>query len=98
MILSLISNKIFFLASGSNYRNLLIEMLLNIRIKAPIEYRNITIGEKFASMNWKDRRLGQSVQDLLYFGTHNHVCLAHGRVPILPVNNIVIIVCDKMCL
>ena len=71
--------------SGSNYRNLVIEMLLNIRIKSPKELSNMTIGERFASINWKDHRISQLVQDQLYFGMHNNVCLAHGRVPIIPV-------------
>ena len=71
--------------SGSNYRNLLIEMLLNIRIKSPKEFANMTIGQRFASINWKDRKISQLVQDQLYFGLHNNVCLAHGRVPIIPV-------------
>jgi len=72
------------LPQGSNYRNLLIEMLLNIRIKSPKEFANMTIGERFASINWKDRKISQLVQDQLYFGMHNNVCLAHGRVPIIP--------------
>jgi len=72
------------LPQGSSYRNLLIEMLLNIRIESPNEFANMTIGERFAAMTWKDNRISQLVQDQLYFGMHNNVCLAHGRVPIIP--------------
>ena len=76
---------VFKFITGSSYRNLLIEMLLNIRIKSPKEFANMTIGERFGSLNWKDRKISQLVQDQLYFGMHNNVCLAHGRVPIIPV-------------
>ena len=65
-------------------------MLLNIRIKSPEEFSNMTIGERFASINWKDRKISQLVQDQLYFGMHNNVCLAHGRVPIIPVRIFII--------
>ena len=76
---------VFKFITGSSYRNLLIEMLLNIRIKSPKEFANMTIGERFGSLNWKDSKISQLVQDQLYFGMHNNVCLAHGRVPIIPV-------------
>ena len=72
---------------GSNYRNILIEMLLNIRIRSPSKFENMTIGQRLGSINWKARQTGLAVQDALYFGNHNSVCLAHGRVPLIPVRD-----------
>ena len=76
--------------TGSNYRNLLIDMLLDIKIKSPTKFANMSIGQRFTSINWKDRQVQQLTQDVLYFGKHNNVCLAHGRVPIIPVNKLAI--------
>ena len=47
----------------------------------------MTIGQRLSSINWKARQTGLAVQDALYFGNHNSVCLAHGRVPLIPVRD-----------
>ena len=39
----------------ANYRTLLIELLVKIRIKAPASLHNLTIGEMFAHMDWEGR-------------------------------------------
>ena len=65
-------------------------MLLNIRIKSPSKYANMTLGKRFSSIDWKDSEVHQLAQDRLYFGKHNNVCLAHGRVPIIPVHKILL--------
>ena len=46
----------------SNYRTLMAEMMLSVRIRSPVLLRNRTVGEHFAQMDWKDRRVGQRVQ------------------------------------
>eukprot|EP00096_Caligus_rogercresseyi_P004519 TRINITY_DN18822_c0_g1_i1.p1 TRINITY_DN18822_c0_g1~~TRINITY_DN18822_c0_g1_i1.p1 ORF type:complete len:229 (-),score=28.42 TRINITY_DN18822_c0_g1_i1:1254-1940(-) len=67
-----------------DYRTLLPEMLLNLRIKDPIEYRNITLGNHFFSMNWTDPSVWKTFMRALYFGDHSSLCLGHGRKPIIP--------------
>ena len=65
-------------------------MLLNIKIKSPTKFANMTLGHRFSSINWKDSEIQKLAQELLYFGKHNNVCLAHGRVPIIPVHKILL--------
>jgi len=66
----------------ANYRTLLIELLVKIRIKSPSNLHNKTIGELFANMDWvKD---GPKINDMLSKGEHNSLCLAHGRKPLNP--------------
>ena len=74
------------LPQGSNYRNLLFDMLLNIKIKAPAVYENKTFQEHFMSIDWKNEKVSKLVQEALYFGKHSSVCLAHGRRSIIPVS------------
>ncbi len=72
--------------SSENYRTLLPNMLLNVRIKRPEELHNVTVGERFASLDWTNPRIGRRVQDAFLYGKHNSLCLAHGRVPLVPVS------------
>ena len=66
----------------TNYRTLLIELLVKIRIKSPSTLHNKTIGEVFATMDWvKD---GPKINNMLMKGEHNSLCLAHGRRPLNP--------------
>lgn len=67
---------------GTNYRTLLMELLLKIRIKAPYSLHNMTVGEVFSIMDWKEN--GPKINDLLVHGEHNSLCLAHGRHPLIP--------------
>ena len=66
----------------ANYRTLLIELLVKIRIKAPASLHNLTIGEMFAHMDWEGR--GGAINTALLSGEHNALCLAHGRRPLIP--------------
>ena len=66
----------------TNYRTLLIELLVKIRIKSPPNLHNKTIGEVFATMDWVEQ--GQKINKMLITGEHNSLCLAHGRKPLNP--------------
>ena len=68
--------------SLANYRTLLIELLVKIRIKSPASLHNKTIGEMFAAINWEKK--GPEINSMLMEGEHNSLCLAHGRKPIIP--------------
>lgn len=69
-----------------NYRTLMSDMLMSLRIEKPVEFHNRTIGEHLRSMEWTDQEVGRAVQDALVYGQHNSLCLAHGRKPIIPVS------------
>ena len=69
-------------AATSNYRTLLIDLLMQIRIKSPSSLHNITVGELLVTMDWK--RQAPTIQRLLERGEHNSLCLAHGRRPLIP--------------
>ena len=71
---------------GTNYRTLLMELLLQLRIKAPAELHNKTVGHVFASMDWEKR--GPEINQLLEKGEHNSLCLAHGRRPLIPYKHV----------
>jgi len=66
----------------ANYRTLLIELLVKIRIKSPASLHNVTIGEMFLNMDWESR--GPEINQALVRGEHNSLCLAHGRRPLIP--------------
>jgi len=66
----------------TNYRTLLIELLVKIRIKSPSSLHNKTIGEVFATMDWVKE--GPEINKMLMRGEHNSLCLAHGRKPLNP--------------
>ena len=66
----------------ANYRTLLIDLLMKIKIKAPQSLHNKTIGEMFASMDWVEK--GKEINRKLLTGEHNSLCLAHGRQPLIP--------------
>lgn len=66
----------------ANYRTLLIELLVKIRIKSPASLNNLTIGEMFQGMDWAEA--GHSINTALVQGQHNSLCLAHGRKPLIP--------------
>merc|ERR1712227_416081 len=66
----------------ANYRTLLIELLVKIRIKSPASLHNKTIGEMFAAMDWERR--GPDINSMLLDGEHNSLCLGHGRKPLIP--------------
>jgi len=66
----------------TNYRTLLIELLVKIRIKSPSNLHNKTIGEVFATMDWVKE--GPEINKMLMTGEHNSLCLAHGRRPLNP--------------
>ena len=66
----------------TNYRTLLIELLVKIRIKSPSSLHNKTIGEVFATMDWVKE--GPEINQMLMQGEHNSLCLAHGRKPLNP--------------
>ena len=66
----------------ANYRTLLIDLLMKIKIKSPQSLHNKTIGEMFASMDWVQR--GPDINRKLLTGEHNSLCLAHGRQPLIP--------------
>ena len=69
-------------AATSNYRTLLIDLLMQIRIKSPSSLHNITVGELLVTMDWKKQ--APTIQRLLERGEHNSLCLAHGRRPLIP--------------
>ena len=66
----------------SNYRTLLIDLLMQIRIAAPASLHNLTVGEVLAEMDWPAQV--PTIQRLLERGEHNALCLAHGRKPLIP--------------
>ena len=74
-----------FYKSIVDYRNLLSDMLLSIRVKSPSELTNLTIADVLASFDWSNPDVGAKVEEKLVRGNHNSLCLAHGRKPILPV-------------
>jgi len=67
---------------GTNYRTLLMELLMQLRIKSPSSLHNRTIGYVFESMDW--REAGPRINQLMVKGDHNSLCLAHGRQPLIP--------------
>jgi len=67
---------------NSNYRTLLIDLLVKVRIKSPEILHNKTIGELFASLDWVSK--GPDINRALVQGEHNSLCLAHGRKPLIP--------------
>jgi len=67
---------------GANYRTLLMDLLMQIRIKAPASLHNLTVGEVLVSMDWEAQV--PTMQRLLERGEHNSLCLAHGRKPLIP--------------
>ena len=70
---------------GSNYRNLLLDMLLNVRIKLPSKLNNLTLGQHLTTgMDWENNAVAKTFQERLYFGKHSSLCLAHGRKSITP--------------
>ena len=66
----------------ANYRTLLIDLLMRIKIKSPESLHNKTIGEMFAAMDWVGS--GAEINRKLLTGEHNSLCLAHGRLPLIP--------------
>ena len=66
----------------ANYRTLLIDLLMRIKIKSPESLHNKTIGEMFAAMDWVGS--GAEINGKLLTGEHNSLCLAHGRLPLIP--------------
>ena len=66
----------------ANYRTLLIDLLMKIKIKSPESLHNKTIGEMFAAMDWVGS--GAEINRKLLTGEHNSLCLAHGRQPLSP--------------
>lgn len=72
------------LITDSNYRTLMADMLLSVRIKAPASLHNRTIGQHFSQMDWSDVDVSRTVEDILLHGSHSCLCLAHGRQPIIP--------------
>jgi len=66
----------------SNYRTLLIDLLVKVRIKSPAHLHNTTVGELFESTNWTVR--GPEINRDILGGQHNRLCLAHGRRPLIP--------------
>jgi hypothetical protein len=69
-------------ADGANYRTLLIELLMKLRIRAPAAFNNRTVGELLADMDWAAR--GPDMNQMLVKGEHNSLCLSHGRKPLIP--------------
>lgn len=69
-----------------DYRNLMSDMLLSLRIESPESLRNVSIGEHVASMDWTNQKVGTKIQKSFMFGEHNSLCLAHGRESIIPVS------------
>lgn len=65
-----------------NYRTLLIDLLMQIRIKSPPKLHNLTVGEVIMSMDWELH--SPVMQQKLEQGEHNSLCLAHGRKPLSP--------------
>ena len=68
--------------AGTNYRTLLMELLLQLRIKSPASLHNKTVGHVFATTNWAE--VGGRLNQQLVTGQHNSLCLAHGRRPLIP--------------
>merc|ERR1719507_2688387 len=58
-------------------------MLFDIRIESPSRLRNWTLADRIASMEWAEEAVSRAVQDKVYFGDHNVLCLAHGRRPLI---------------
>ena len=42
----------------------------------------LQIGQLLATTEWKNQAVRQHVQDAFVYGSHNSLCLAHGRKPI----------------
>ena len=54
--------------SDSDYRNLMSDMLLGIKIQAPEQFKDLSIGELLGQMPWtSDPDLGRSIQDQIRF-------------------------------
>jgi len=67
---------------GTNYRTMLMDLLLQIRIRAPASLHNKTIGHVFNSIDWREE--GSRINKFMTEGEHNSLCLAHGRQPLIP--------------
>ena len=50
------------LISESNYRTLVSEMMLSVRIRTPVHLQNRTVGQHVAEMDWLDSQVGRTVQ------------------------------------
>ena len=70
------------LPETANYRTLLLEMLVKVRIRAPASLHNKTIGQLFQQLDWAQQ--GRHINSALVTGEHNSLCLAHGRRPLRP--------------
>jgi hypothetical protein len=66
----------------TNYRTLLMELLLQLRVRAPASLHNRTVAEVLASTDWVTA--GPQIEHDLVHGDHNSLCLAHGRHPLIP--------------
>ncbi len=68
--------------AGTNYRTMMMELLLQLRVRAPAALHNRTVAEVLSTINW--RQEGGQIEDILMHGDHNSLCLAHGRHPLIP--------------
>ena len=68
--------------TGTNYRTMMMELLMQLRVRDPPELHNLTVGEVLAGIDWQ--ATGPQVQDKLLHGQHNTLCMAHGRHPLIP--------------
>ena len=55
------------LISESNYRTLVSEMMLSVRIRTPVHLQNRTVGQHVAQMDWLDSEVGKTVQVRLFY-------------------------------
>ena len=67
----------------NGYRNTLSDLLLNVRIKSPERLQNQTLLEHLARIDWTDQELIMAFEAALNRGSHNSLCLAHGRNPLI---------------
>ena len=55
------SSQVSFITE-SNYRTLMSEMMLSVRIRSPVHLQNRTVGQHVAQMDWMDSKVGKAVQ------------------------------------
>jgi len=65
-----------------DYRTLILEMMLSLKIEEPERLSNVTVGQHLAGLNWPNPAL--AVERQLAVGMHNGLCLAHGRKALMP--------------
>ena len=63
-------------STESNYRTLMSEMMLSVRIENPVHLRNRTIGEHLSMIDWADKKVGRAIQVKFLSLCECHFCVS----------------------